>query len=51
MSNTQTNGHKSGEAGTVPMRLHHAAYVCRDLEADAEVLRRPAGMADGGRLA
>src|ERR1700677_3683018 len=32
MSITQTNGHKSDKLETVPTRLHHAAYVCRDLE-------------------
>jgi glyoxylase I family protein len=32
MSTTQTNGHKGGKSDTIPTRLHHAAYVCRDLE-------------------
>ncbi len=42
MSKTQTNGHSnsklakaklaSAKPETIPTRLHHAAYVCRDLE-------------------
>src|SRR5258708_23481438 len=32
MSTTQTNGHKGSKPDTVPVRLHHAAYVCRDRE-------------------
>ncbi len=32
MTVTQPNGEKSHKPDTVPVRLHHAAYVCRDLE-------------------
>jgi catechol 2,3-dioxygenase-like lactoylglutathione lyase family enzyme len=32
MSTTETNGQGRGKLDTVPTRLHHAAYVCRDLE-------------------
>lgn len=32
MPTTQSNGEKRGKPETVPLRLHHAAYVCRDLE-------------------
>ena len=42
MNKTQTNGHSnsklakaklaSAKPETIPTRLHHAAYVCRDLE-------------------
>jgi glyoxylase I family protein len=32
MGTTQTNGQGRGKLDTVPTRLHHAAYVCRDLE-------------------
>ena len=32
MGTTPSNGHTTGNPNTVPVRLHHAAYVCRDLE-------------------
>ena len=32
MSSRQINGKAQGAANTIPTRLHHAAYVCRDLE-------------------
>jgi glyoxylase I family protein len=32
MDKAQTNGRKNGTPDTIPLRLHHAAYVCRDLE-------------------
>ena len=32
MSRTQTNGQPKAGASTIPTRLHHAAYVRRDLE-------------------
>jgi glyoxylase I family protein len=32
MGSTQSNGGNHVEGSTVPLRLHHAAYVCRDLE-------------------
>jgi glyoxylase I family protein len=32
MDTAPTNGRKNDTPNTVPVRLHHAAYVCRDLE-------------------
>jgi glyoxylase I family protein len=32
MSTQPSNGDQRRKSGTVPVRLHHAAYVCRDLE-------------------
>ena len=32
MDESPTDGHKNGTPDTVPVRLHHAAYVCRGLE-------------------
>ena len=32
MSTQASNGDRQRQSGTVPVRLHHAAYVCRDLE-------------------
>jgi glyoxylase I family protein len=32
MDSARTNGRKNDTPNTVPVRLHHAAYVCRDLE-------------------
>jgi glyoxylase I family protein len=32
MDSAPTNGRKNDTPDTVPIRMHHAAYVCRDLE-------------------